>query len=69
MRFTDSTQWILLRGVQYNNHHRTPLSGGEGEWEGTELRVKYRKVDLSGCKSIAAPGQVFMFLRFEEIIF
>jgi hypothetical protein len=66
MRFTDSTQTILLRGVQYNNHYRTSLSGGGG---GESEVVKYSKVDLSGCKGIAARGQVLMFLRFEEIIF
>jgi hypothetical protein len=65
MRFTDSTQCILLRGVQYDNRHRTPQSGGGG-WDSG---VKYRKVDLSNCNSIAACGQVLMFLGSEEIIF
>ncbi len=68
MRFTDSTQWVLLRGVQYNNRHSTPLLGGGG-WDGADPGVKYRKVDLNSCTSIAARGQVLVFLRYEEIIF
>ncbi len=71
MRFTDSTQYILLRGVQYDNRQTqdTPVGGGGGGWDGADPGVKYCKVDHSSCNSIAACGQVLMFLGFEEIIF
>jgi hypothetical protein len=49
MRFTDSTQWVLLRGDQYDNRHRTPLSrGGGGEWEGPDPGWKVCEVVIDG---------------------